>query len=130
MFFNLAPLSSRRDMALLGVIHRAVLKKGPEHFQRLFVVAPPLYVHLRRRHSRHITDPRTSDSLDIFKHSIFRLIAVYNLLPQRVVKLQTVKDFQTELQDILKLRARGGRSDWVHTFSPRIPLFCHPLLNI
>ena len=32
--FNLAPLSARRDMAMLGVIHRTVLGKGPPHFKQ------------------------------------------------------------------------------------------------
>ena len=29
LHFNLAPLASRRDMAMLGMIHRTVLRKGP-----------------------------------------------------------------------------------------------------
>ena len=36
MEFNLAPLTARRDMAMLGVIHRTVLGKGPEHFKKFF----------------------------------------------------------------------------------------------
>ena len=38
--FNLAPLKARRDMAMLGLIHRAVLGKGPDHFNKHFVRAP------------------------------------------------------------------------------------------
>ena len=33
---NLAPLSSRRDMALLGLIHRTALVGGPGHFRTFF----------------------------------------------------------------------------------------------
>jgi len=36
MVFHLAPLASRRDMAMLGVIHRAVLGKGPEQVRKYF----------------------------------------------------------------------------------------------
>ena len=32
MNFNLAPLHTRRDMAMLAVIHRAALRKGPPAF--------------------------------------------------------------------------------------------------
>ena len=32
--YNLAPLSCRRDMAALGLIHRAALGKGPAHFRK------------------------------------------------------------------------------------------------
>ena len=31
--FRLAPLSVRRDIALLGLIHRTVLRRGPKQFQ-------------------------------------------------------------------------------------------------
>jgi len=34
--FNLAPLEVRRDIAMLGLIHRTVLRKGPSHFRKLF----------------------------------------------------------------------------------------------
>ena len=34
--YKLAPLETRRDIALLGVVHRTVLKQGPPQFQRWF----------------------------------------------------------------------------------------------
>ena len=34
--YSLAPLSARRDMAMLAVIHRAVLGRGPEQLQKFF----------------------------------------------------------------------------------------------
>jgi hypothetical protein len=34
--FNLAPLEMRRDIAMLGVIHRASIKEGPPQLQQLF----------------------------------------------------------------------------------------------
>ena len=34
--FKLAPLASRRDIAMLGVIHRAVLGEGPPQLRELF----------------------------------------------------------------------------------------------
>ena len=33
---NLLPLSTRRDIAMLGVVHRTVLGEGPPHFQKWF----------------------------------------------------------------------------------------------
>ena len=33
---NLAPLSLRRDIAMLGLIHRTMLGQGPEHFKQRF----------------------------------------------------------------------------------------------
>ena len=37
LIFNLAPLCLRRDIALLGLIHRTMLGQGPEHFKQWFV---------------------------------------------------------------------------------------------
>ena len=34
--FRLAPLAARRDMALLGLIHRTGLGRGPKHFRQFF----------------------------------------------------------------------------------------------
>ena len=34
--FRLAPLLSRRDMAMLGAIHRTMLGKGPVQFREFF----------------------------------------------------------------------------------------------
>ena len=38
--FHLAPLSARRDLALLGMIHRTMLDKGPAQFVELFSPRP------------------------------------------------------------------------------------------
>ena len=34
--FHLAPLATRRDIAMLGLIHRAILCKGPSQFNAFF----------------------------------------------------------------------------------------------
>ena len=38
LYFNLAPLETRRDIAMLGFIHRALLQQGPVQFQQWFVL--------------------------------------------------------------------------------------------
>ena len=45
--FHLAPLQVRRDIAMLGLIHRTALGKGP----------PPFAEHFKR-HGRLMHDPR------------------------------------------------------------------------
>ena len=127
--FNLAPLSTRRDIALLGVIHRAVLCEGPTHFQGLFRISPANRIGLRRRHSRHLIDTHSGRPLDMYNRSIFGLVRVYNLLPEYLVNLNTVKDFQSGLQGIVKERALRNCNDWELTLSPRVPCHSHPLLN-
>ena len=43
--FHLAHLSTRRDLALLGLVHRTLLQEGPAHFQQWF------FLSTRRRHA-------------------------------------------------------------------------------
>ena len=51
MDFNLAPLSMRRDIALLGPLHRSAIGEGPLQFRELF---------WRRRGSFKLDDPLES----------------------------------------------------------------------
>ena len=129
---NLAPLQTRRDMAMLGLIHRAVLKKGPSQFWSIFSRDPTA---TRTKHSRAIntyecdeTDfqlPGSAPAVYI-QRSALGLAAVYNLLPERAVAHNTVTGFQTELQDMLK-HAAATQEYWEHLFSPRTQLQHHPL---
>ena len=80
--FHLAPLSVRRDIAMLGLIHRAVLGKGTPHFQKHFPLAS--------RSLRKIVEPRTFLRHPIIKRSVFGLVAVYNFLPSHVVACGSV----------------------------------------
>jgi hypothetical protein len=109
--FNLAPLSMRRDIALLGLLHRAAIGEGPAHFKELF--------H-RRAGSFKLVDPLTTESVSLFmRRSIWGLIRVYNLLGGATT-CGTVADFQKMLQ----LRAKSVVKknllhDWNTLYSPR-----------
>ena len=65
--------------------------------------------------------------MEVLRRSALGLVAVYNRLPAEAVEEATVKGFQRKLSDDLKDRATAGREDWKQTFSPRIPLWRHPL---
>ena len=85
MLFNLAPLSTRRDVAMLGLVHRAVLGKGPEHFREFFKLSErrtTLNTRLgarRRRHGRQLQENRSRTHLNCVRRSALGLVAVYNL---------------------------------------------------
>ena len=134
MVFNLAPLGARRDIAMLGVIHRAALRKGPEQFHKFFAPARrstdttrTRLEERRREHGRQLLEYRVGTHLNVVRRSALGLVTVYNLLPATVVHLEDVKDFQRALQELLKERATEGCEDWAQTFSPRLPLHRHPL---
>jgi hypothetical protein len=131
MMFNLAPLSARRDMAMLGLIHRTVLGEGPAHFGEWFrQTAQQLPRRTRSstaRHSLQLHEPLEGAYLDVVRRSALGLTCVYNMLPEAVVGVKTVAGFQRKLQEVLKERAEEGCADWAQTFSPRILRYCHPL---
>ena len=94
MRFNLAPLRSRRDMAMLGMIHRSVLGKGPPQLERFFRqnVAIPVRKssRKRRRHTMQLEEWVDGHQLDIVKRSPLGSVSVYNMLPAQVVDAWTV----------------------------------------
>ena len=132
MEFNLAPLTARRDMAMLGVIHRTVLGKGPEHFKKFFKLRETGQQRAAtrfaaRRHDKQLEEPRKGCFPELLRRSALGLVAVYNLLPKAIVNQGIVKDFQHELQELLTKRAAAGCEDWRFIFSPRVSLWKHPL---
>jgi hypothetical protein len=119
MEFNLAPLSTRRDIAMLGVLHRRVLGKGPLQFRKYFKLQGP----------RTLEDPRNELKGRLFTRSILGLIAIYNMVPERIRAARSVKDFQSQLQMLVKERMAQGCEDWAQSLSPRIPMGRHPLTS-
>ena len=129
---NLAPLEARRDIALLGVSHRAVLREGLTQLHQFFRVQVPLPDAYGtrlgcRRHRKQLVDVRSSDQLDVLSRSGHGLVAVYNLLPADLVELGSVSAFQAVLQFIIKDRAAHGVAGWARMFSPRVRISQHPL---
>ena len=113
--FKLLPLSVRRNIALLGVIHRAVLKEGPLPLHDFF----PLAVGTARsgtttraqgaRHNRQVLDfCDVHFRTDMFRRSAFGYVSVYNALPQHVIDSVSVKCFQHKLQAAVFHCISGG----------------------
>jgi hypothetical protein len=111
MVFNLAPLSTRRDIAMLGVLHRAALGEGPPQLRQIF---------RRRPGSLLLEDVNDSARHPLIKRSIWGLVAVYNRLCG-ARHIATVADFQKYLQERLKrLIDKGLQLDcWQRAYSPR-----------
>ena len=132
LYWNLAPLETRRDIAMLGVLHRTVLGKVPAHFERFFrLKAPRAAAHWtrleERRHSRQLEERTYSNCPELLRRSAFGLIRVYNWLPEEVVATDCVHAFQAHLQDLVKQRAVENLEDWKLTLSPRVPWWKHAL---
>ena len=137
---KLAPLAVRRDIAMLGVIHRTVLGRGPVHFQRFFKADTCARREGKGKHRLQLL-PLPDDASDFvlpgsrpanyIRYSAFGLIEVYNRLPAEIVEASPcVASFQKALQQLVIFRADSGYSDWEQTLSPRIALYRHPLQGL
>ena len=95
--YNLAPLSTRRDIAILGLLHRIRHKRCHSNLSQLFRFAvsdevlprsarhPPLHVH--QFYNRHpITHAPT-----LYDRSLFGQLRIYNLLDPNLVQVNTIK---------------------------------------
>ena len=122
--YNLAPLNTRRDLALLGLVHRTVLGEGPPHFQQWFFLATVQeggYLTRRRAalHSKQLHDWLGTDHTELLRRSPLGLVRVYNRLAQDVVDATSVSCFQALLQNLVKEAAGRGEDDWDLLLSPR-----------
>ena len=125
--YRLAPLPSRRDMGMLGVLHKINLKSAVPQLQTLFpilgsVVEPASRQRLRNwrlLHSKQLATPVDFTSSDVLKRSLFGLVHCYNGLPQNVVDAESVKAFQRQLQSGLLKYAELGAEDWHLLYSTK-----------
>ena len=137
---RLAPLSARRDTALLGLIHRTVLGKGPRHFATFFRADHVARGQEGARHRLQLVEHSNGDAsdyrfpgsrpADYVRNSMLGLVSVYNRLPASVVEsASSVSSFQAALQRILADQATAGVVNWEKSFSPRVPWHKHPLFS-
>ena len=113
---------------MLGVLHKCTLGIAYPSLAYMFPAVSPTQTQTRyytrlgsRRHNKQILDRCQGDQLEFFRRSLFGLVGVYNLLPQDVVDLKSVKSFQSALTAIAREQCRNSISDmWKFRFS-RIP---------
>ena len=114
MHFNLAPLQMRRDIAMLGVLHRAALGEVPPQLKELFQWRPGSYMLADRFHGRPMHP--------LVKRSVWALVPVYNKLGSGAQKICNVKLFQQYLQERVKTLITKNLADldrWDCEYSPR-----------
>ena len=115
--FNLAPLSTRRDIAMSGLLFRIAHGKAPPQFQSLIhrVEALPFPRNLRNpstQHSLQFYDPVDGSESKMLARSVFGLIYAFNMLPAHVVESSSVSIFQRRLQDAVKRAQAQDIPEW------------------
>ena len=124
--FSLAPLRTRRDISMLGVLFRTYKGQGPRQCRDFFSPPEPRlegeeHAHRFASHRRGLTD------WAVLERSALGLIDVWNLLPGALIKnAANVKAFQSALQRIVVERAKAGMDEWADIYSPRLSLISHP----
>ena len=115
-FFNLAPLSTRRDMSMLGLLHRTQLGVAPLALSSFFPKARSTMfkfsVNSVPVHNRQIACYVTPSSSIGFQRSIFGLVRVYNKLPTEIVAARSSSLFQKHLQAMIKSLVKDGSINW------------------
>ena len=101
LYLNLLSLRVRRQIAILGIIKRAQLRRGPPQFWTWFVNDTFNGYDSTVKHNRPIKPILHHQSPKYVKRSIFGMIQIYNWLPQYIIDCNSVKDFQSELQRII-----------------------------
>ena len=117
--YTLAPLCTRRDIALLGAVHRTVLGQGPPQFRRwFFQVAAERHSYCTRaqekrvKHGRQLHDYLDEDQTALLRRSPLGLPRVYNSLAPETVSRKSVKTFQTALRKTVLREALAGNPEW------------------
>ena len=108
--FRISPLTTRRDITILGIIHRAAIGEDPRQLKESFQtdMRPPGRC-TRHRHSRHVFDHFAECSCpDYLLRSAFGAVDIYNSLPQLVVNSHSVQTFQRRWQQRFKYVATTG----------------------
>ena len=120
--FNFAPTRLRRDVAILGLLHKRVIGQTHPTFARLLPFyserfdtprgighSKPLYGHWTEATHHH----------SLFAKSIFKMVDIYNNLPQYVVDSVSISLFQKLLTKQAYERCRADDPLWANSFSAR-----------
>jgi len=119
---NLAPSRLRRNIAALGLIHKVVIGKAHPALKDFFPSKDARSCHPTRlsthRHTQQVQDFCDGSQSQQFQHSLFGMVKIYNLLPQRAVDQRTVTAFQKFLTRMARDYAQRGNA-FQDLFCPR-----------
>ena len=121
---NFAPPSLRRDIGVLGLLHKRVLGKAHPVFQKLLPFHTDVFGSLRPAEHRfqlygHSLEVQRQHGLH--DRSIFAMVYIYNRLPLDILESLTVAAFQRKLTRMVRFRCELGEERWKLVFNSRVP---------
>ena len=118
--WNLAPLALRRDIAILGFLHKCNLRLTHPSVCDFFRVGQiagrilPAGSGLPHRHTRPMESHRSLVRFQqsLYERSILNMVNVYNLLPQAFVEAPSVTEFQSKLTAVCREKCKYNDNNW------------------
>ena len=116
MEFNLAPLTTRRDIAMMGLLYRITHGLAPPQFSQVIRLASrepfPRCLRPGSRNNLQLHDPIDGTRTGMMGRSVLGMVYSFNMLPQAVVDAKTVSASQRCLQQGVRHAARTGALRW------------------
>ena len=119
---NFASPFLRRNIAILGALHKRVLGKSHPVMEQLLPFWSDRFGSNRPdKHSKQLYGSFLEEQAQyqLYQRSIFGMCCVYNNLSQNVVDASSVSQFQSLLTDIARARCEAGHANWMFTFDLR-----------
>ena len=97
--FNFAPPSLRRDIGILGMLHKRVLGLAHPIFDRLLPFHCESHGASTGSHTKQLYGHilQADFQLHLHNRSIFGMVHIYNRLSQEIIDSETVAFFQSKL---------------------------------
>ena len=121
--YNFAPTELRRNIGILGMLHKRVLGECHPSFEKLLpwyshhFPENRVYGHTKQLYGHWLHATRHPA---IFARSIFKMVDIYNNLPQYVVDADNVSLFQKRLTEIARDRCQRASASWAASFDARV----------
>ena len=108
--YNMAPTILRRDIGILGFIHKRTLGQCHPGVEQLL----PYRVGGGVNHNKHLDmrNEMIQYRRELYNRSLFALVAVYNMLPQFLVDATSIKSFQRSLTRYARRRCADNDPEW------------------
>ena len=120
--FNFAPPKLRRNIGILGLLHKRVLDLCHPSFERLLPWYNQRFDEARGfGHSKQLYGHwvEVTHCQGLFARSIFAMVDIYNNLPQQAVDATSVTIFQKYLTHIARTKCQSGDGAWSSSFCRR-----------
>ena len=119
--FNFAPPTLRRDIGILGFLHKRVLGLAHPKIEAILPFFTCIFPIGRMGHSKQLYShfDKVHFQIALWKRSIFGQVDIYNNLPQAAVDCNSVPAFQSYLTHLARTKCEAGLNNWQFTFNTR-----------